>query len=644
MDSKRLGGLLPRDLYVLEDETNPRGSKADQILPSTVLDQVYDDQDPTKKNLRQIIEDLRQEIITGGRGNIVFPVTTVNGKDGDVELTKVDLGIGRVDNTSDVDKPLSTPQRTAIMEILSQYDFDINLQDFYDHIKDSNNPHKVTLEQLDLNQELQRYTETLISKHNFDTNTHKDIRQSLSTLWTLVDDINNSIEDRLHNVLKALEDHLYDGVAHETLFNSKEDIVNKSVSFANTDDINHVKYPTTQSVVEYVANYVENFRETLPGVVDWIDDIQVVDSRSDMPVPSEKYHRKAYFIRFGNSSHCEIAVCRHNTYNDTYSWDYSYLGSYTKFKTEHFIDTPDGLSINLHSVVDYILSENGALDSSLSQILQGYYTKDDVDLMHLVNEIKILPGTQDGTIRYYINGDMTTMSEDIKVTGLKRLAYLEWITENELKDNAVRSKHIIDNAIETRHIQDQAITLDKFGCGTCGTVLGNMIYEDQQVIHEVKLTELADYLRPLIGGWPDPSTPGGNPWYDALCDQLAHPHVMNPGMEYDLSDKSYIMRFTGTISSVPNMMIKTELSSELAIGDYRIIDAGGSWCYQSDPEEWTTLGGSNITGHTFASINMTTTGTFLETISIGERSNAEYDVWVKYVKPAELQDGLYEHR
>ena len=638
MDSKRMLGVLSRDLFVLEDEDNPRRSEANQIMPSTILDQVFDDQDPTKKNLRKILEELRQDILTGGRGNIVFPVTTVNGKEGDVVLSKVDLGLGRVDNTSDVDKPLSVPQKTAIMEILKNYDFNVNLDEVYDHMRDINNPHQVTLDQLNLDNELETYVETLISKHDISTSSHMNIRQSLSTLWVLVDGINNSIEDRLHNILLALENHIDDEYAHVNLLDPKENVSNKVTSFFNEEDINHIKYPTTQSVVEYISRYVEDFRETLPGVVDWIDDIVVVDSRSDIPAPSEKYHRKAYFIRYGNSSHCEIAVCRHNTYDDTYSWDYSYLGSYSKFNSSHFVDSPDGLSINMSSVVDAILSDNGALDTSLSEVLKDYYTSEEIDSMHLINDIKIIPGTQDGTIRYYTNDDMTTMSEDIKVSGLKRIAYLEWITENELKDNAVRSKHIIDNAVETRHIQDQSITIDKFGCGTCGTVLGNMIYTDEQKIHEIKLVELADYLRPLIGGWPDPSTPGGNPWYEALCDQIAHPHVMTPNIEYDLSDKSYIMRFTGTISSVPNMMIKTELSTDLKLGKYRIIDAGGSWCYQSDPEEWTILGGSNITGHTFATVNMTTTGTYLETISIGDRLNATYDVWVKYIKPDELKD------
>lgn len=42
------------------------------------------------------------------------PVVSVNGKFGAVNLVKADLGLGNVDNTSDLDKPISTATRTAL--------------------------------------------------------------------------------------------------------------------------------------------------------------------------------------------------------------------------------------------------------------------------------------------------------------------------------------------------------------------------------------------------------------------------------------------------------------------------------------------------------------------------------------------------
>jgi|GEM_PF-2814241 len=45
---------------------------------------------------------------------LTFPVTTVAGRSGDVILTKADIGLSSVDNTSDADKPVSSATQTAL--------------------------------------------------------------------------------------------------------------------------------------------------------------------------------------------------------------------------------------------------------------------------------------------------------------------------------------------------------------------------------------------------------------------------------------------------------------------------------------------------------------------------------------------------
>lgn len=47
---------------------------------------------------------------TGGGGG----VTSVNGQTGVVVLTKNDIGLGQVDNTSDLNKPISNATQTAL--------------------------------------------------------------------------------------------------------------------------------------------------------------------------------------------------------------------------------------------------------------------------------------------------------------------------------------------------------------------------------------------------------------------------------------------------------------------------------------------------------------------------------------------------
>lgn len=637
---KRLNGLLPRDLFVLEDENNPATTKIDQIAPSTTIDQVFDDKTPDLKSLRTILEELEFEIITGGKGKVIFPVTSVNGKTDDVIITKADVKLGRVDNTSDADKPLSGPQREAVLSMLDNYNFHMNIQDLYDHVMDtSSNPHRVTFEQLNTDNVLTEYVNEQINKHNISTNylTHIDIRRNLMKLWTRVDELDQGIDDRINRVVDTMDGHYVDENAHCEVFDTKEDKINK-VDIFNNITANNKQYPTTRSIVEYVRESIEEFNGTLPELEDWIANVHIIDHRDDVPRATKKYYRQIYFVRYGIDSHNEIAVCRIDT-DGRYYWDYSHLGTYWKFNENQFHDSIDGITLNMGAIVDYILDSNGLLDSTLSDVLQDYYKKDDIDKRHYITDISILKGTMNGTIRYFINNDMDTMSDDIQVAGLRRIAYLDWITENELYENAVYNRHIVSNAIETRHIRDMAVLPRKIQCSN-GSLIGNTRYPNDAYAHEIKITDLAEMMVPMIAGLPDPSSPT-NPYTIYMNKITMHPQKYKPGKVYEMGDYSYCIRFTGTISIDRNMRSSRVLSKAYNCKRYRIIEAGGSWQYQTTPEEWTTLGGSNITGHTFAAITLTEESLNLETISIGDRMEAPYDFWIKYIDLTE--NGEYEY-
>jgi hypothetical protein len=51
---------------------------------------------------------------TDARASAAAPVQSVAGQTGTVTLTKSDVGLGSVDNTSDASKPVSTAQQTAL--------------------------------------------------------------------------------------------------------------------------------------------------------------------------------------------------------------------------------------------------------------------------------------------------------------------------------------------------------------------------------------------------------------------------------------------------------------------------------------------------------------------------------------------------
>lgn len=492
---------LLRDLVVLENENSPESSDIITIRPSTTLDQVFDDRSASSKNLRTIIEELKYEIATGGRGSINYPVTSVNEQTGNVVLNKTDIGLNKVDNTSDSEKPLSTPQRIAINDILANYDFDIDLTRFDDHLANMNNPHGVTLSQLDENGDVTNMIEEHIRTHNRSSNSHSDIRENIRELNTKVDTSMTQIEQWLNNAMHTLDSHNSDPHAHQVQFDAKEDTSNKADDFTEYD---HVKYPSTRAVVEYVADKLVEFKHELPDIQQWIDDIIFVNSRSDLPPANTNSFRKAYYIRYGNGNHPEVAICRLNPSGRTYDWEISVLSTYSKFDERYFSDTITGLSLNITPIAEKVIEDDTIVESIKAQlerlmpsIMGNYYTKTEIDNFHFIESIHMLPGTQLGTIRYYINDDTRTMSEDIHVKGLQRLAFLEWVTEGELADQSVHSRHILDRAVEHRHMANKAASYKNMQA-THMTMLGNLEDPDNRTVQEITMPELAYTLSPYL--------------------------------------------------------------------------------------------------------------------------------------------------
>ena len=499
----KTSSILPRDLVVLSDETNPESSDIITVHPSTTLDQVFDDRTASSKTLRTIIEELKTDIATGGRGDIRFPVTSVNGKTGNIILDKSDINLNNVDNTSDDNKPLSNPQRTAVEEILANYDFHIDLSRFENHLTNMKNPHGVTLDQINAHGEVVNLIDGRIRLHNqsTDPSTHRDIRTKLSELESFVTRTEQTVERIVGDAMTELQNHNFDPNAHQEAFAAKENTSNKAFDFGTYD---HVSYPSTRAVVEYVAERLVEFKQELPDIQQWIDDIVFVDYRRDLPQATLATFRKAYVIRYGNGNHPEMAICRKNPSGRTFDWEISTMSTFSKFDTRYFTENTEGLSINISPIAEKVLEDDTIVDSIRRQlerlmpgIMSNYYTKTEIDDFKFVRAIHMLPGTQDGTIRYYINDDPRTMSEDIHVQGLQRLAFLEWVTENELADQSVHSRHILDRAIEHRHMANKAVSYKNMQA-THMTMLGNLEDQENRTVQEITIPELAMTLSPYI--------------------------------------------------------------------------------------------------------------------------------------------------
>jgi hypothetical protein len=67
---------------------------------------------------------------------------------------------------------------------------------------------------------------------------------------------------------------------------------------------------------------------------------------------------------------------------------------------------------------------------------------------------------------------------------------------------------------------------------------------------------------------------------------------------------------------------------------FRLIGVEGAWCTDSERKAWSVIGGSNLTGHTFGDIELNKDGIVFQSISIGDRIDAPYDVWIRYLPMA----------
>ena len=606
-----------RDLFILKDETNPKNTEATQIFPKTILDQVFDQESPTHKNLRDIIKDLRKEILSGGLGNIVFPVNSVNGQTGDVILKKKHIGLSEVDNTRDIDKPLSGPQRNDIMAILKGYNFKVNLNPLYEHISNQNNPHGVTVTQINKDDQLTDFVKSMIYDHCLDENrvVHLDIRNSIAKLWNYVETtITNDFMPNLKSIREALNDHCSDPHAHADLFDKKENRSNRTNQLSKTSD--HVKYPTARAVVDYVVNEFAAYDKAHPIQKGVILEIKVIPNRSDLPAPSIQHIYHAYLIRNGNSSQVEIARCRST--NNTYAWEIVPIGAYSKFNEKHFEFTPEGVSVKIAYIIDTILGTTGDLDRVTKNLLKDYYKKSEADKRFLQG-IKIIKGTMDGCIRYYINNDMTTMSDDLYIPGLRNLAFLEKVSENEIRELAVHNRHILsksinarcldDKIIQQRHFADDAFDISLFHIPK-GTLVGNL-NDDRGHCQPIDIRKISNLVAAQVA-----------PQLEYL--------TWTPNNPVPISDTIFGVRYTGKISVISNDPHTTVLSTDINSAKYQILSAGGWWT--TDTEEGTDalIGGSNVWGNVFAHVLMKRTRLELATISTGNRVDAPFDIWVRY--------------
>ena len=114
-------------------------------------------------------------------------VVSVNGKTGIVVINKADVGLGNVDNTSDIDKPISTLTQTAL-------NLKADSTVVTTHTTNTNNPHSVTKTQVGLGNVLNVDTST--TTNITDTASKRFVSDAEKTTWNTKKDMLPEIVQR----------------------------------------------------------------------------------------------------------------------------------------------------------------------------------------------------------------------------------------------------------------------------------------------------------------------------------------------------------------------------------------------------------------------------------------------------------------
>lgn len=495
MANRKVNSVLERDIFSVKNEELATASQIDIIYPKTNLDQVIDSTDPTHKTLRQILDELRTSIKQMGVGKLVFPVTSVNNMRGDVHITSASLNLGRVDNTSDMDKPLSPLQKTSIMDILKNYKFDVNLDEVYAHMANTNNPHNVTLEQLNASGDFTDLIDKKIREHSWNESpsVHRDIRQSLARLWHYVDEIyKEDISKKIEYTNSNFEAHLVDPSAHKILFDKKENVAHK-VNALNKASADYTTYPTTRAVINYIDSVKDAIVETIPQIDHYIETVYVIDKESDLPIPTKSNKNHAFIIRHGSANGGNAIAVSLELAPNVYKWKIESFGALPNFDKRYFITKDGTVTLDMAKVyaandvvtkamkdkLDKLLGNesewNTTLDNTVREILaRSYMLRSEIE-NRFIQSVQISPGTMNGYIGYSINNNPSTYKE-FRVTGLQSLAFLEKVTEREIQEQAIEERHYRSDSIPSRAYQEASIQRRHLAFDLITTIFNDVLH------------------------------------------------------------------------------------------------------------------------------------------------------------------------
>ena len=185
--------------------------------------------DSTKAELKKDIGDIEKDV-----------TNHMADKNNPHEVNKLHVGLGNVDNTSDINKPVSTAQQAALDKLKSDLESIIGSTgtDLSAHLKDFDNPHKVTKDQVGLGK--------------VDNTADLEKPVSVATQEAI-----NAVQSNLDKTIISLENHIADK-------KNPHEVTKEQVGLGNVDNTSDLDKP----VSHYQQDALDELERRLQGSID----------------------------------------------------------------------------------------------------------------------------------------------------------------------------------------------------------------------------------------------------------------------------------------------------------------------------------------------------------------------------------------
>ena len=185
--------------------------------------------DSTKAELKKDIGDIEKDV-----------TNHIADKNNPHEVNKLQVGLGNVDNTSDINKPVSNAQQAALDKLKSDLESIIGSTgtDLSAHLKDFDNPHKVTKDQVGLGK--------------VDNTADLEKPVSVATQEAI-----NAVQSNLDKTNISLENHIADK-------KNPHEVTKEQVGLGNVDNTSDLDKP----VSHYQQDALDELERRLQGSID----------------------------------------------------------------------------------------------------------------------------------------------------------------------------------------------------------------------------------------------------------------------------------------------------------------------------------------------------------------------------------------